>query len=197
MMDDTVLHMEVINLEACPGDMRFRHRFGPRGGTLGSAAGDQWRLPGGGVAPSHARILQVEGRFCLMDCCGRTYINGAESPLGSGHRAVLRDGDEIRIGPFRLRVGERAGLGGAESGWCADQWLQGVESEPLKHHRSAPSDNASELLNTLLTEPTLDPLAGDEGTAAMRHEPAAGTAPSVDQRSAMVMPRIRKQEKQE
>lgn len=197
-METETLHMEVINLAVCPGDMVFRCRFEARGGTIGSSPGDSWRLPGPGVVPRHAEIRRVEGRFCLIDRSGRTHINGSDSPMGEAKKALLREGDELAIGPYRIRVGRRSELEPSDERWSADQWLNGREAEPVKWHggESREREDACLLLDELLREPSLDPLA----SAAQRpaeNSMTGGTAPSGDRRSAMSMPFIRKQEKSE
>ena len=59
------------------------HRFGPQGGSIGSAAVD-WRLEDrhNSVRPNHCDIRVIEGRFCVIDRSGSTYANGHGLPLG-------------------------------------------------------------------------------------------------------------------
>jgi type VI secretion system VasD/TssJ family lipoprotein len=87
------------------------HRFGPQGGSIGSAAAD-WRLKDrrNSVQPNHCEIRVVEGRFCVIDCSGRTYVNGHDLPLGRQVAVSLNDGDLLQIGAYRVAVqfGEHA-----------------------------------------------------------------------------------------
>ncbi|NWD81468.1 type VI secretion system lipoprotein TssJ [Pseudomonas reactans] len=87
------------------------HRFGPQGGSIGSAAVD-WCLEDrhNSVQPNHCDIRVVEGRFCVIDRSGRTYANGHDVPLGRNVAVTLNDGDLLQIGAYRVAVqlGEHA-----------------------------------------------------------------------------------------
>ncbi|UWF51830.1 type VI secretion system lipoprotein TssJ [Pseudomonas sp. N3-W] len=87
------------------------HRFGPQGGSIGSAAAD-WRLEDrhNSVQPTHCEIRVVEGRFCVIDRSGSTYANGHDLPLGRNVAVSLNDGDLLQIGAYRVAVqlGEHA-----------------------------------------------------------------------------------------
>lgn len=87
------------------------HRFGPQGGSIGSAAAD-WRLDDRhhSVQPNHCEIRVVEGRFCVIDRSGSTYANGHDLPLGRNVAVSLNEGDLLQIGAYRVAVqlGERA-----------------------------------------------------------------------------------------
>jgi type VI secretion system protein ImpI len=89
------------------------HTFGLAGGSIGSARNDTWQLSAHrtGAVPGHAEIRFVDGGFCLIDRCGRTYINSASEPVGRGRRARLSEGDVIRVGQYQLRA-ELAAAGG-------------------------------------------------------------------------------------
>ncbi len=196
------LYMEVINAHQCGPGTEAGHWFERSGGTLGSGAQDRLQLPaaGGAVRPAHASICWRDGRFCLIDHSGRTFINAASLPVGEGRRAALRTGDEISIGPFRLRVGDQAPEKGVD-GWSADQWLEGSAAMPARREPSAETAGV----------PELDPLVGlaaasratDDQTLlpeidAQQHmdtEPMSlesETAPASGREAAMVLPAIRK-----
>ncbi len=87
------------------------HRFGPQGGSIGSAAAD-WCLEDrhNSVQPNHCEIRVVEGRFCVIDRSGSTYANGHDLPLGRNVAVSLNDGDLLQIGAYRVAVqfGEHA-----------------------------------------------------------------------------------------
>ncbi|MBF8224195.1 FHA domain-containing protein [Halomonas sp. 328] len=101
-----VVTLIVINRERLVGPSTASHVFSLSGGTLGSAPTDDWVLQDGQrrVREGHAAIRFLEGHFCLVDCCGETFINGGRLPLGRRRRAALRDGDELGLGGYRLRV---------------------------------------------------------------------------------------------
>lgn len=100
------LSLVVLNSEQLDGHSQVQHQFDHDGGTLGAAAHDDWVLTDrlGAVLPSHARIDLHDGRFCLCDLSGQTFINGATTPVGRSRKVYLEQGDELLIGPFRLRV---------------------------------------------------------------------------------------------
>ncbi|MCJ7957861.1 MAG: type VI secretion system lipoprotein TssJ [Pseudomonas sp.] len=81
------------------------HRFGPQGGSIGSAAAD-WRLEDrhNSVQANHCEIRVVEGRFCVIDRSGRTYANGHDLPLGRDVAVSLNDGDLLQIGVYQVAV---------------------------------------------------------------------------------------------
>ncbi|MBI6556610.1 type VI secretion system lipoprotein TssJ [Pseudomonas sp. LY-1] len=81
------------------------HRFGPQGGSIGSAAVD-WRLEDrhNSVRPNHCDIRVIEGRFCVIDRSGRTYVNGHELPLERHVAISLNDGDRLQIGAYQVAV---------------------------------------------------------------------------------------------
>ncbi|MFC3284147.1 type VI secretion system-associated FHA domain protein TagH [Litchfieldella rifensis] len=115
----SAITLVVTNSERLEGRSTSSHVFHAGGGTLGSAESDDWLLQdhAGRIHPGHARIQRFDGRFCLTDLSGHTFVNHATLPLGRDRRAALRDGDELRLGDYHLRVhlGDRqAGLPGAQ-----------------------------------------------------------------------------------
>ncbi|WLH54035.1 type VI secretion system lipoprotein TssJ [Pseudomonas tolaasii] len=81
------------------------HRFGPQGGSIGSAAAD-WCLEDrhNSVRPNHCDIRVIEGRFCVIDRSGSTYANGHDLPLARNVAVSLNDGDLLQIGAYRVAV---------------------------------------------------------------------------------------------
>ncbi|WP_429232961.1 type VI secretion system-associated FHA domain protein TagH [Aeromonas salmonicida] len=107
-MDDfnQQLSLVVLNSEQLDGSQQGQYRFDEMGGTLGASEQDDWQLRDrlGSVMPAHARIELNDGRFCLCDLSGQTYINGATSPIGRARKVHLEQGDELIVGPFRMRA---------------------------------------------------------------------------------------------
>ncbi|ARW82479.1 type VI secretion system-associated FHA domain protein TagH [Aeromonas salmonicida] len=107
-MDDfnQQLSLVVLNSEQLDGSQQVQYRFDEMGGTLGASEQDDWQLRDrlGAVMPAHARIELNDGRFCLCDLSGQTYINGATSPIGRARKVHLEQGDELIVGPFRMRA---------------------------------------------------------------------------------------------
>lgn len=96
----------VINSEQLQGRSTSSHVFNKEGGALGSGASDDWLLQNhsGRIFSRHAEVIKIDGRFCLVDCSGHTYINGATLPIGKNRKAVLNNGDELRVGNYCLKV---------------------------------------------------------------------------------------------
>lgn len=100
------LKLTVTNPTVAGCGATIEHCFSVRGGSIGTAASDTWRLSSQrtGAVPGHAEIRYLDGGFCLIDRSGRTYINGARQPVGRGRRARLNHGDTVSIGRYRLRA---------------------------------------------------------------------------------------------
>lgn len=102
----TAITLVVINSERLEGRSTGSHVFGIEGGSLGSASHDDWLLQdhAARIRPGHAHIQRLDGHFCLVDRSGQTFINHATLPIGRDRRVALRDGDELRLGEYHLRV---------------------------------------------------------------------------------------------
>jgi len=74
-------------------------RFSGAEMLLGSRDGADLRLRGEGVAPSHCLLRAADGGFQVVDLGGGTTVNGARV-----REANVVAGDEIRIGPHRIRM---------------------------------------------------------------------------------------------
>lgn len=100
------LSLVVLNSEQLEGGTRVQYQFDQDGGTLGASELDDWQLRDrlGAVLPAHARIELHDGHYCLCDLSGQTFINGATAPIGRGRKVHLQQGDEVVVGPYRLRV---------------------------------------------------------------------------------------------
>jgi len=81
--------------------------MGVAGGTIGRspdrdlvlADSNRW------VGREHAKITFRDGSFFLMDTSKNgTYVNKAAKPLHEGQEVKLRDGDELGIGAYEIRV---------------------------------------------------------------------------------------------
>lgn len=96
----------VTNSEQLEGRSTSSFVFYSHGGTLGSSPHDDWLLQdhGGRIRPSHAEITKIDGKFCLIDLSGHTFINRTTLPLGRHRKVALRDGDELLIGEYCLKV---------------------------------------------------------------------------------------------
>ncbi|WP_438282722.1 FHA domain-containing protein [Pseudomonas alabamensis] len=99
------LSLSIVDLDPLQRTCVSRRLFDCTGGTLGSAGAD-WLLddPEQTIAPIHCEIRWLEGSFCVVDRCHRTFLNEERVSLGAGCVRRLLEGDQIRIGPYRLQV---------------------------------------------------------------------------------------------
>ena len=99
------LILSIVDLDPLQRTRVSRRLFDSAGGTLGSAGAD-WLLddPGQTVAPLHCEVRWLEGSFCVVDRCHRTFLNEERVSLGEGCIRRLVEGDQLRIGPYRLQV---------------------------------------------------------------------------------------------
>ena len=163
----SAITLVVTNSERLEGRSTSSHVFPAPGGSLGSAPTDDWLLQdhSGRILPGHAEICLREGQFCLVDRSGRTFVNDASLPLGQSKYVALRDGDELVVGEYRMRVhmGDRQ----AEQG--------GVQSLAtlVNDDQALPESEEAGSFTTVETQQRDDPLrALGETTATQRqHDP--------------------------
>ena len=161
-MDDfnQQLSLVVLNSEQLDGSQQVQYRFDEMGGTLGASEQDDWQLRDrlGAVMPAHARIELNDGRFCLCDLSGQTYINGATSPIGRARKVHLEQGDELVVGPFQglpacVRIPLHKGGCGAAASSRQTPRIEDVDAFP--GHIAGDSASRSELVVPLLHGDTL------------------------------------------
>lgn len=81
--------------------------FARVGGSIGRADTNSWVLPDMEriVSSTHAEIIFSNDHYILIDkSTNGTFINGADSPLGSGQQVQLNDGDIVGVGLFQVKV---------------------------------------------------------------------------------------------
>ncbi|MCU6243918.1 type VI secretion system-associated FHA domain protein TagH [Enterobacter asburiae] len=134
------LSLLVLNSALLEGNSQLQHQFGPEGGTLGASDRDSWQLREslGAVLPGHARIVLVDGHFCLHDESGQTFINGAGSPVGGDRHVRLSEGDELTVGPFQIRVS----LGNRQQGPALDELIDNRPQGNMDDWLSGPVHDA-------------------------------------------------------
>ncbi|CAJ1799000.1 type VI secretion system-associated FHA domain protein TagH [Aeromonas salmonicida] len=180
-MDDfnQQLSLVVLNSEQLDGSQQVQYRFDEMGGTLGASEQDDWQLRDrlGSVMPAHARIELNDGRFCLCDLSGQTYINGATSPIGRARKVHLEQGDELIVGPFRMRaylgaISPEQNLHqvlGNRPSEQLDEWLAGEEtSQAMEDPRALAVDP---LLALQHERSVLTPLVDPRQPSPLRSQP--------------------------
>lgn len=101
----STLTLSITNLDQLQHSVTARHQFDSTGGTIGSAAAT-WQINDRAqtVAPIHCEIRWIEGSFCVVDHCNRTYLNDSALSLGALPPRRLVEGDQLCIGAYRLQV---------------------------------------------------------------------------------------------
>ena len=101
-----MLTIKVISYKDVPVDQPIAAEFRDEGGSIGRSPECTLLLPDPErvISRTHALVTQQAGHFVLRDQ-GTTVpvvVNGR--PIGKGRDHQLRDGDEVRIGAYLLRV---------------------------------------------------------------------------------------------
>ncbi|MDF0729254.1 FHA domain-containing protein [Pseudomonas entomophila] len=99
------LTLNIVNLEELQHGVLTRHQFDRNGGTIGSH-GANWLMfdRDRRIQPVHCEIRWMEGSFCAIDRCNQTYLNHSSQTLGENAPVRLQEGDELRVGAYRLQV---------------------------------------------------------------------------------------------
>ncbi|MBK5011302.1 FHA domain-containing protein [Pseudomonas sp. S60] len=174
----STLTLSITNLDQLQHNVTARHQFDRTGGTLGSA-GATWRINDREqiIAPIHCEIRWIEGSFCVIDCCQRTYLNDSYDSLGSLAPRRLLEGDQLRVGTYRLQVQfTRADARSVEDLFrfeqrTLDHWLLEAPANPWQ-----PTSGAKHVVADICTAfaPGIgnDPLAAlDTATGAAQESP--------------------------
>ncbi|MFP3866048.1 FHA domain-containing protein [Pseudomonas capeferrum] len=101
----STLILSISNLDQLQHGVTARHAFDCKGGTIGSE-GANWLIDDRHhtVAAIHCEIRWLEGGFCVIDRCNRTYLNDSINSLGALPPRRLLEGDQLRIGAYRLHI---------------------------------------------------------------------------------------------
>lgn len=99
------LFLNVTNPEQLTHGSSPSYRLQTQSMTIGSGTVD-WKLYDafGSVKGQHACIQVLDGKYVMIDLCGNTYINRHADPLGRMEVVAINDGDQIRIGKYRVEV---------------------------------------------------------------------------------------------
>jgi predicted component of type VI protein secretion system len=102
---DMILVLEIDGSRAGVFGRDSRFLFKSRGGTIGSAAGNDWMLPDPGVSPVHALIEYSAGYF-TMTGVGSTPIGHRtpERPLVPLQPYPVRDEDVFIVGDLEIHA---------------------------------------------------------------------------------------------
>ena len=171
----TTLTLSITNLDQLQHNVTARHQFDCTGGTLGSAAAT-WRLNDREqtVAPIHCEIRWIEGSFCVIDRCQRTYLNDSHDSLGAVTARRLQEGDQLRVGAYRLQVQlSQADARSLEDLFSPEQkalehWLLEAPAQ-TRQPTSAPTQLVADICSAFAPGIGNDPLAALEARTAQEN----------------------------
>jgi len=107
-MDNSMeLILNIVDSHSIKGKTKRSYVFRKEGGTIGSKEiqdEKHWFLQDNseGVDAIHARIIFQDGRFCIEDTSGKTFINAADHSIGKDNVVALTTGDQLRMGKIIL-----------------------------------------------------------------------------------------------
>jgi len=101
-----MLTIKVISYKDLPVDQAITADFREEGGTIGRSPESTLLLPDPEriISRIHALVLHDSGTFTLRDQGTTTPVVVNGRPVGKGRDHPLRDGDEVRIATYVLRV---------------------------------------------------------------------------------------------
>jgi len=106
------LRLRVVGDNAAKLGVFARTTFGVNGGRIGRGLDNDWVLPDTDrfVSTQHAEIHYREGHWIIRDLSTNgTYVNDRVNPLGPGDIYVLKNGDRLQIGQFKIEAEIYAG----------------------------------------------------------------------------------------
>jgi type VI secretion system protein len=99
------LSLSIVAYRNAPPAQPGALRLSGRGGSVGRNPDNDLVLPDPFVSGVHARIEYADGGYQLTDLSANgCFLNGSVQPLGRGNRTLLRQGDTLDMGDYRLRV---------------------------------------------------------------------------------------------
>jgi len=101
------LKLTILSEQRAPLGSRASIVFGVGGGSIGRAHDNDWVLPDPQryLSAHHARVRFHDGAFHLLDTSTNgVFINDRSVALGRRSSYPLRDGDQLRLGEYRISV---------------------------------------------------------------------------------------------
>jgi type VI secretion system FHA domain protein len=101
------LKLTILSEQRTPLGSRASIVFGVGGGSIGRAHDNDWVLPDPQryLSAHHARVRFHDGAFHLLDTSTNgVFINDRSVALGRRSSYPLRDGDQLRLGEYRVAV---------------------------------------------------------------------------------------------
>jgi len=101
------MNLQITNTQVLERKTKPYIYFNEEGGSIGSHEDDFWQLYDrrGEIAVNHAKVIMEDDNFCIQQCAQDVFVNKSDYPLGSDNKAILHDGDVLKLGRFEMRVG--------------------------------------------------------------------------------------------
>lgn len=179
-----MLKLEVATFNGLPPPLPLSADIDEMGGSIGRADGNTLVLPDEKryISRTQAEIVYRASGYVLRDVGSATPTSINGKPLGNGNEAALRDGDEIAVGDYVLRVSVvGSGVAHATPAVAEDPFadlLAPPGAVPRPAHSPAPAAHPSSLLD--------DPFALPAASAARPQQ--SGVIPADFDPFADLMP---------
>ena len=153
------LRLQVVSAHRESMGGAYIQEFAACGGTIGRSLECDWPLPDAKryISSKHAMIDYQGGCYYLVDLSRNgVYINGADTPVGSGNPQRLFDGDIVRFGEFEIKVALIEDASEADNDGMSDSIVRAqmvqVDDESMEPAMvSADSMNDAVALDEMLT----------------------------------------------
>ena len=186
-----MLTLSVTTLNAQPLTDPLAAEFGDAGGTIGRAPENSLVLvdPDRKISRTHASVSFRDGTYTLRDqgSVVPVFLNG--QPMGNGRELPLKNGDEIRIAGYAMRVALAAVAAPVEAPAPAsllDDATEDRMAAPVLSWTSAAPAGAAEGITTVILTTAGKPVPAPVARAAASTTPAA--APVAAPAAAPPMP---------
>lgn len=202
LTDPPKLELSLTGLRGRPPQ---RFEIGAAGGWIGRGRDCEIQIddPDRFISLKHARIDYAGGQFWLTDqSTNGTRLNNAATPIASGQRYPLHDGDHLHMGLFDLQVGTGPAAASSLDGAASPRAAPATrETDPLLQFASGPPAagpspstgrdalGAPDPLASLLSDLTVQPSV-PEGSLPPNDSGArfVGTASQLARRPASLPP---------
>jgi len=128
----------MLSIALCPAGCNMEgqtHQFDMTGGSFGRAPDNSWVLPDPSryVSSRHGCIRFENNQFLLIDeSTNGIYMNGGSLPLGPAQQSILKNGDLLVFGDYRIQVNieEITNIPPSESSSQVDVSLANAKTSP-------------------------------------------------------------------
>jgi type VI secretion system FHA domain protein len=171
-----ILTLEVLGDQAKDLGVASRKVFDSIGGTIGRLPDNDWIFPDPYVSGRHALIRYLNGKFFIEDTSTNgVFVNSPDNRISRAQPYQLKDGDELYIDSYRIRVSIRKPTA-ADSHQDPFEFLKAVSREEREDRTAAMHSQAPEDRNRTSQ---LSRSSADSATEWLDEKEAVEKAPTV------------------